>query len=265
MATFRQLHAPGRLLVLPNAWDAGSARLIASRGAAAIATTSAGLAWARGYADGDRLPPRVLAAALAEIARVISVPLSADVEGGYSADPRAVGETIRAVIDAGGVGINLEDGTSPPELLCRKIEVAREVAAKTGVDLFVNARCDVYLKGLVAPDAAQGEALARAARYCEAGCDGVFVPALRKEEPIRALVAALGETPLNLMWVPGLPNAAGLRALGVRRLSAGSGIAQRAFALTGRVTERFLAEGDFDPADAALTHPELNALFATID
>jgi len=101
--TFRELHVPGKMLLLANVWDAGSARLIESCGAAAIATTSAGLAWSRGYPDGDLLPSRVLAAAIAEITRVLSVPLSADVEGGYSADPRAVGEMIAAVLDAGAV------------------------------------------------------------------------------------------------------------------------------------------------------------------
>lgn len=100
---FRRLHQAGSPLLLPNAWDAGSARLIEACGAAAVATTSAGLAWSRGYPDGDRLPPRVLAAAVAEIARVLSVPLSVDVEGGYSEDPRGAAENVRALLDAGAV------------------------------------------------------------------------------------------------------------------------------------------------------------------
>jgi 2-methylisocitrate lyase-like PEP mutase family enzyme len=261
MTTFRALHGPGRLLVLPNAWDAGSARLIEARGATAIATTSAGLAWSRGYADGDRLPAGVLAAALAEIARVITVPLSADIEGGYSNDPQLVGEAVRAVVDAGAVGINLEDGGSPPELLCRKIEAARAVGAKTGVDLFVNARCDVYLRGLTAPETAVAETLARAERYRAAGCDGVFVPRVREPAAIRTIVAALGGAPLNVLATPGLPPLAELKALGVRRLSAGSGIAALAYGTTERATVRFLEDGSL-PADGAVAYPEMNGLFA---
>ena len=264
MTTFRSLHAPGRILLLANAWDAGSARLIEARGAPAIATTSAGLAWSRGHPDGDRLPPAVLAAALAEIARVVSVPLSVDIEGGYSSDPHAVGETVRGVIAAGAVGINLEDGSAPPDLLCRKIEAARTAAEKDGVDLFVNARCDVYLRRLVPPESAVAEALERARRYRAAGCDGVFVPGARESEAIRTLVRGLGELPLNLLWLPGLPALAELRALGVRRLSAGSALAQRAYGTAARAAERFLASGDLDPADVALANPDLNALFAAV-
>jgi len=265
MTTFRSLHAPGQLLLLANAWDAGSARLIEARGAPAIATTSAGLAWSRGYPDGDRLPRAVLAGALAEIARVVSVPLSVDIEGGYSSDPRAVGETVRGVLGAGAAGINLEDGSSPPELLCRKIEAARAAAAQAGADLFVNARCDVYLRRLVPAEAAVAEALERARRYRAAGCDGVFVPGARESEAIRALASGLGELPLNLMWLPGLPALAELRALGVRRLSAGSALAQRAYATAARAAQRFLESGDLDPTEASFTHPEMNALFAAFE
>ena len=261
MTTFRALHAPGQLLLLANAWDAGSARLIEARGAPAIATTSAGLAWSRGYPDGDLLPQSVLSGALAEIARVVSVPLSVDIEGGYSSDPRVVGETVRTALDAGAVGINLEDGTGSPDLLCRKIEAARAAAAKTGVDLFVNARCDVYLRRLVPAESALPETLGRARRYRAAGCDGLFVPGVRDGAEIRTVVGALGELPLNVLWLPELPALAELRALGVRRLSAGSAIAQRAYGAASRAALRFLASGDFDAADATLGNPEMNALF----
>jgi 2-methylisocitrate lyase-like PEP mutase family enzyme len=261
MATFRALHAPGELLLLANAWDAGSARLLEARGAPAIATTSAGLAWSRGYADGDRLPPSVLAGALAEIARVVSVPLSVDIEGGYSSEPHVVAETVRTVLDAGGVGINLEDGNSPPELLCRKIEAVRGVAAKAGADLFVNARCDIYLHRLAPREDALAQTLERASAYQAAGCDGVFVPGVREAAAIREIVGALAGLPLNLLWRPGLPALAELRALGVRRLSAGSALAQRAHGIVSRCALRFLEQGDFDANDPVIAHPEMNALF----
>jgi len=125
----RQLHE-GELLILPNAWDAGSARLIESRGAKAIATTSAGLAWSNGYPDGDALPVDRLVAAVRSIARVIGVPLTADIEGGYSDDPAAVSKVVAAILDAGAVGINIEDGSSPPDLLCAKIAAARQSAER---------------------------------------------------------------------------------------------------------------------------------------
>src|SRR4029453_14349007 len=139
------LHERG-LLILPNAWDAASARLIESLGAKAIATTSAGVAWSHGYADGNVLPVPLLAATVAEITRIVTVPVSADVEAGSSADPAAAAEAVGAVIDSGAVGINIEDGAGEPDLLRAKIERAKNTAARRNVDLFVNARTDVYLK-----------------------------------------------------------------------------------------------------------------------
>ena len=174
---FHRLHREG-LLVLPNAWDAGSARLIESLGAKAIATTSAGVAWSHGYPDGDTLPWPLLRATVADIARAVRVPVSADVEGGYSNDPAAVGETVAAVIEAGAVGINIEDGSGAPELLGAKIEQAKNAGERLGVKLFVNARTDVYLRGLATNERRVEETLARAERYRAAGADGIFVPGL---------------------------------------------------------------------------------------
>ncbi|HLN81859.1 MAG TPA: isocitrate lyase/phosphoenolpyruvate mutase family protein, partial [Thermoanaerobaculia bacterium] len=132
---FRELHQEG-LLLLANAWDAGSAHLIESLGAKAIATTSAGVARSHGYRDGNLLPVPLLAATVAEIARVVNVPITADVEGGYSDDPIAVGDAVARVIEAGAVGINVEDGGGDPELLCAKIERAKGAGVRLGVDLF---------------------------------------------------------------------------------------------------------------------------------
>jgi 2-methylisocitrate lyase-like PEP mutase family enzyme len=262
MATFRELHAPGRLLILPNAWDAGSARLIEECGAAAIATTSSGVAWARGYPDGNALPPRVLAAVVAEIARVIRVPLSADVEAGYSDDPRAVAETVAAVIGAGAVGINLEDGAGTPDLLCAKIDAVKAAAAKAGVDLFVNARTDVFLKRLVSPERVVDETIERAKRYRAAGCDGIFVPALAEPAAIRAVVAGVAPLPVNVMAYPGLPAAAGLRELGVRRLSAGAAVASAALGRARSRARAFLTDGVSEALfDESVEYGPTNALF----
>jgi len=259
---FRELHAPGRIFVVANAWDAGSARLLESCGAPAIATTSAGLAWSHGYADGNVLPARVLAGAIAEIARVISVPLSVDFEAGYSSDLAKVAEAIGPVLDAGAVGINLEDGSESPDLLCAKIGALKSAAQRKGVDLFVNARTDVVLRRLVPPERAEAEAIARGKKYLAAGADGLFVPGLADPTSIRAIAAAV-PLPLNLMIVPGLAPVAELRSLGVRRVSAGSAIAQSAYGLAKRAATQLLKEGRYDLLqERTLTHPELNALFA---
>lgn len=262
-ATLRRLHHADRPLLLANAWDAGSARLIESCGAAAIATTSAGLAWARGYPDGDVLPTRVHAAAIAEIVRVLSVPLTVDIEGGYSTDPDAVGTFVATVIDAGAVGINLEDGAASPDLLCAKIAAARRAAERANVSLFINARTDVYLRGLVPAEAALAEVVQRAARYAAAGCDGLFVPGLTDAASIGRIAAAT-PLPLNIMLAPTLPPVAALHELGVRRISAGAAIAQAAHGLTQRAASQFLHDGRYDAMfDApSVAYPQLNALFA---
>jgi 2-methylisocitrate lyase-like PEP mutase family enzyme len=258
---FHALHQQG-LLILPNAWDAGSARLIESAGAKAIATTSAAVAWAHGYADGDLLPVPVLAATAAEIARVIRVPLSVDFEGGYSDDPATVGENVAHVIGTGAVGINLEDGTSSPDLYCAKVEQVRRTATRLGVDLFINARIDVYLRNLISPERRLEETLARAARYRAAGASGIFVPGVVDTATLRILASSVG-LPLNVLARVGLPSAAELAALGIRRLSAGSGIASAVMGRTAALTAGFLRDGASAPLlDGAMTYAAANVLMA---
>jgi 2-methylisocitrate lyase-like PEP mutase family enzyme len=260
-SAFRRLHAGPAILILANAWDAASARLIESLGAKAIATTSAGVAWSHGYPDGDALPVALLVATVAAITRVVAVPLTADIEGGYSADPVAAAETVARVLDVGAVGINIEDGTGTPDLLCAKIEHAKRASTRHGVDLFVNARTDVYLRGLAHGEAALQETIARGRRYREAGCDSLFVPAVVEPAAIRALVDAV-ELPLNVLAWPGLPAAAELQALGVRRLSAGSGIATAAWTGARAFATAFLADGRAAaPTEPAMTTREMNGLF----
>jgi 2-methylisocitrate lyase-like PEP mutase family enzyme len=261
-ATFRRLHQNTTPLRLANAWDIGSARLMESVGATAVATTSAGVAWAQGYPDGDTLPVKALAAVVAGITRVIGIPLSVDAEGGYAPDAAGAGETIAALIDAGAVGINIEDGAGTPELLAAKIARIKQVAAGKGVDLFVNARVDVYLKGLVPEAERLAETIARAGRYRDAGADGIFVPALVEPAAIRAMVEAT-PLPVNLLARTGLPDAEALAKLGVRRLSAGSGICQALWGRAATLAKAFLTEGASGPlAEGAMTYPEINALFS---
>jgi 2-methylisocitrate lyase-like PEP mutase family enzyme len=260
---FRELHARGSLLLLPNAWDAASARLFEAAGARAIATTSAGLAWATGWPDGDALPPRALAAAVAAIARVVSVPISADAEGGYADDPRAVGETVAALADAGAVGINLEDGSGSPERLCAKIEAVKAAVERAGVDLFVNARTDVYLRRLVPADRALAETLERGRRYRDAGADGYFVPGLVDSDSIRSVASEI-DLPLNLLVFPGLASPSELQELGVRRVSAGSALAASAYGFARRAAVSFLDEGRYDAmSETPVAYAEMNRLLAS--
>lgn len=256
---FHALHRGPELLILANAWDGGSARLIESLGARAIATTSAGVAWAHGYPDGNALPvPLVLATAHA-IARVIRVPLTMDIEAGYSDDPDAVGRLAGQLIEAGVAGVNLEDGSKPPDLLCAKIARIRRVAAELGVDLFVNARIDVYLRGLVPEADRLAEVRARAARYRDAGASGIFVPGLVEPSAIAAIAGAIA-LPLNVLAWPGQAPAAELARLGVRRLSAGSAIAQSALTHTRALAAAFLRDGQREAADGVITNRDMNAL-----
>ena len=262
MTTFRSLHDPGEFLILPNAWDAGSARIIESVGASAIATSSAAVAWANGYSDGHFLPPHVLVRTIEAITRAIDVPLTVDSEGGYSSDPEIVGKNIFDFVSAGAVGINIEDSTESPDLLCAKIEAAKRAGDKAGVDLFVNARVDVLLKKLVPREKAIDEILIRVPRYRDAGADGIFIPLLSDPDEIQTVARAIDPLPLNVMAIPGLAPAAELRRLGVRRLSAGASIGRAAISLTVQLATGFLADGQSDAVYQHITDKtDMNALF----
>ncbi|QZD73573.1 isocitrate lyase/phosphoenolpyruvate mutase family protein [Pseudomonas sp. 3-2] len=256
---FHQLHHDG-LLILTNVADATGARLVEQLGGKAVATSSAAVAWAHGYPDGNTLPLERLISSVESIARVIKVPLSVDIEAGYSDDLRRVAEVIDAVIAAGAVGINIEDGSGTPELLVRKIEVARQVAEKHNAKLFINARTDVYLKSLVPAEDRVAETLHRAALYQAAGADGLFAAGVTSSYEIEAICK--GTTlPVNVLGFACLPSPEELRTLGVRRLSAGSGIAEFLYGAMGSLVKSFLASGKLDTHDLkAFTYGEVNGL-----
>jgi 2-methylisocitrate lyase-like PEP mutase family enzyme len=259
MTTFKQLHAGPDVLILANCWDGATAKMIANLGAKAMATTSAAVAWANGYPDGDELPLELYLHTIRGIRRVIGdLPLSVDAEGGYSDDPAQAATTIGALVEAGAAGINIEDGSSPPELLASKIRAIK----RAHPDLFINARTDVYLRGLVPEADRVRESLDRAARYADAGADGIFVPGPTDPETIRALTAAISR-PVNLLARAGLPGAKQLAELGVRRLSAGSGLAQWSWGHVGALARAFLSDGRSDPlADGAVPYGSINPLFS---
>lgn len=257
-ARFHALHED--FLVLPNAWDAVTAKLTERAGAKAIATSSAAVAWAHGYADGHDLPISRLLRTVEDIARVVSAPISADAEGGYSDDPAMVGENVAALIGAGAVGINLEDGAQPHDLHLRKIEAARAAAERAGVVLYINARTDVYLKKLVPPEQAVEETIKRGRAFKQAGASGLFAPFVLKPDDIRAIAAAV-DLPLNVIAMAGLPKASELKALGARRLSAGTKIAGAALAAARAAAAEFLVDGDSDALAARVGEPvNYNAL-----
>jgi len=239
-AAFHRLHAD--FLILPNAWDAASARLTQELGAKAIATSSAAVAWAHGFADGNHFPIARLVTVIEDIAKSVSVPISTDAEGGYSDDPRQVAENVTALIHAGAVGINLEDGKAAHELHLRKIEAVREAATRAGVDLYNHARTDIYLQRLALAEQAVEETLRRAAAIKSAGASGLFVPGVVDEGEIAAIAERCG-MPLNVIAWPGLPDAAKLKALGVKRLSAGTSIFAAAMEGARAATADFLASG----------------------
>lgn len=242
--SLRALHAGDDVLVLPNAWDAASAALFVAAGARAIATTSAGLAWACGFADGDELPRASLLFALASIRRLTAgIPLTADAEGGFSDDPDEVADLVCALRDLGVAGINLEDGSAEPQLLAAKIVAIKRRLGESGGDIFVNARTDVYLRDLASGDEAARETIARGERYARAGADGFFVPELADEATIVRIADAV-KLPLNLMAAPGLPPARRLYELGVRRLSAGASIAELAYGAGRAAAAAFVRDGD---------------------
>ncbi|WP_079086906.1 isocitrate lyase/PEP mutase family protein [Streptomyces silvensis] len=267
-SAFRALHTPGTPLVLPNAWDVASARVVRAAGARAVATTSAGLAWALGTADGDRLTRDRAVAAVAAIVDAVDVPVTADIESGYAPDAAGVADTVRAVLDAGAVGVNIEDARHGPGEPLRplaeqseRIAAARKAAGAAGVELFVNARVDTYLRGVgEGPDARLALTLERAAAYLAAGADGVFVPGAVDPATVAALVEGI-DGPVNVMAGPGAPPVADLAGLGVARVSVGSGIAQAAHALVRRAATELLAEGTYGALADGLDYGELNELF----
>ena len=265
---FHRLHAGPAPLMLPNAWDCASARVIENAGAKAIATTSAGMAWALGYPDGEQLPVQEFLAACGRVCQAVTAPVSVDIERGYGRHAQDVGDLVGALIQLGIVGINIEDGTEPgtrtlvhPSLLRERIACARTVAKRHDLPLFINARIDTYL-GNLSPEARLEETRKRAVAYIDAGADGIFVPGLADAEDIATLVRSL-PVPLNIYaGYPGAPAAPTLQQLGVRRISLGCGPMQAMLAHLGAIAEEALDNGRYDTmGKRMLTPAEANGLF----
>jgi 2-methylisocitrate lyase-like PEP mutase family enzyme len=249
-AAFLALHKPGNgILILPNAWDVASARVFAISGFPAIGTTSSGVAIAHGYPDGQKISRDEMIAAVGAIARGVSAPVSADVEGGYGRSPEAAGETARAALAAGAVGINLEDGDhdSPDALLdlslqVERIKAAREAGRAMGVHLVINARTDIFL--LRNANDRTDIAVRRANAYREAGADCLFPIGARDADTIASLAREIAG-PINILAMPGVPPIPELRRLGVARLSVGGGPMRATLGLVKRAAEELLGPGTY--------------------
>jgi 2-methylisocitrate lyase-like PEP mutase family enzyme len=262
VATFRQLHFNQLPLRLPNAWDAGSARLFEHLGASAIATSSAAMAWSLGYQDGQTLSLQELDAAVARMLRVLTVPLSVDIENGYCDGPKCVAAQVVRLAQMGVAGINIEDGFDSAQLLASKIEAIRGALDRANLDIFVNVRSDVFLKSLVEEDRRVDESIGRGRLYREAGADGLFLPALHQVDHIRAIARDVS-LPLNVMAWPDLPEARELGEMGVRRLSAGSAISQMLWEKAGRLAGDFLSTGSSRLlGEQPMPFAELQSLFS---
>ncbi|HLZ42104.1 MAG TPA: isocitrate lyase/phosphoenolpyruvate mutase family protein [Candidatus Sulfotelmatobacter sp.] len=262
----RALHLGKEPLVLPNVWDVASARIVEDAGFPALATTSAGIAFAAGFPDGEKISAEQMLAAVAQIASGVRIPVTADVEAGYGTKPEDAARTARGVIEAGAVGMNFEDASGNAErplidlpLQVQRIRAIRETCNELSIPLVLNARTDVYLLQVGDPVKRYDEALRRLRAFREAGADCVFLPGVRDAETIRRLVADVG-CPVNLLAGPGSPSVAALAALGVKRISLGSGPMRSAMGLLRRLAAEIKTKGTYASMEGAPSHAEMNAL-----
>ena len=265
----RKLHHGPRVLLLPNAWDVASARIFEDAGFPAIATTSAGIAFTLGYPDGEKISPDEMLAVIGRIARAVKVPVTADVEAGYGNSPADAARTARAVIEAGAVGLNLEDGTDDPAhplvdlaLQLEKIAAVREEADDAEVPIVINARTDTYLLQVGPEEQRFALAMRRAVAFREAGSDCIFVPGLRDPEIIRRFVAEL-KFPVNILAGPGFVSVGELEKLGVARVSLGSGLMRSTLGLVKRMAAELRSTGTYAALQDAIPYADANQMLRT--
>lgn len=267
---FRQWHAQPQTFLMPNAWDAGSAYILAASGFQCLATTSAGIAFSLGQPDYEgRVSRSQMMERIHQIASAVTLPVSADLEAGYGAAPEEVAETIRLAIQAGVVGGNIEDLSGDPqtplfdlELAMDRIRAAREAADRSGIPFTLTARTDCYLAKVPSPFA---EAVRRANHFRDMGADCLFIPGAKDAETIAALVREI-DGPINV--VMGLTDSAfsvsQLNSLGVRRISIGGSLARSALGLVRRAAQEMREQGTFSFAQQQIPDAELCDFFASI-
>lgn len=266
-ALLKKLHYGPKILVLANAWDAVSARIVEEVGFPAVATTSAGVAATLGYPDGQRVSRDEMLEVVARVAHAVQAPVTADMEAGYGTTPAEMAETARGLIAAGAVGLNLEDMTGDDEtsqvdvaLQMEKIRAIREASAAAGVPLVVNARTDVYLMPIGPPETRFERTVERLRAYAKAGADCVFAPGLKDVGTIEKLVKVV-DVPLNILLMPGAPNLNELENLGVARASIGSGLMRATLGTARKLAKAMLERrDDWSLFAEAVPYTEVNRL-----
>jgi 2-methylisocitrate lyase-like PEP mutase family enzyme len=259
---FRALHAGPHALVMANAWDAMTARMFELEGFPAIATTSGGVAGTLGFRDGEGAPWEEVVGQTARIVRAVSVPVTADIEGGFGATPEAVGRSITAIIGAGAVGVNLEDSVSGQGAMrtmddaVARIMAARAAANAAGVPIFINARVDLFIRHVGEGEAQLNEAVERGLAYLAAGADGIYPIALRDEPTIKRLCDAL-RCPININVRAGHPTVEALEALGVRRITTATSLTMLALSVVRDTVRDIRANGRFDAITPSVTGADM--------
>ncbi|MDG6982946.1 MAG: isocitrate lyase/phosphoenolpyruvate mutase family protein [Nitrososphaerota archaeon] len=263
---FRKLHDRREVLVLPNAWDVPSARVFEDEGFPAVATSSAGMLVSLGYPDGEDIPRDEFSTAVSRIAGVLSVPLSADVVGGFGDSPAGVTKSVKAVVDSGAVGINIEDFVhASKKLLPVEDQLARlralvKLRDRGKVRFVINARTDALRFARGDEAARLAEAIRRAEAYRDAGADCVYPMGLSDEDSIAKFIDAL-DFPTNVMIRKGLPAVPELKRLGIARVSFGPSASYAAMGLLKRASREVRQAGTYGGLlDGAITFDELNAL-----
>jgi 2-methylisocitrate lyase-like PEP mutase family enzyme len=268
---FARMHQGPEILILPNAWDVGSALLFARLGFQAIATSSAGIAYSRGILDGERIARDEMLAVVRAIAGAVDLPVTTDLEGGYGREPEAVAETIRLAIKAGAVGANIEDSTKGDtrdtgkllfdiELATQRYRAAKEAAKSSGISFVLNARVDSFLRLGTGREVA-ADSIRRGNAYREAGADCIFVPGVTDRETI-ALLAREIKAPINILTGPGIPSAEELGAMGVRRVSFGASLFRAAYSEAVRVAREMRERGLYTIDPKAMSNKMMNEAFA---
>jgi len=269
---FRQAHRPTPLLLLPNAWDAMSARQFEDAGFGAIATTSGGLAWDLGFPDGEKAPWQEVVAATKRIVQAVRVPVTADIEAGYGETPNQVGQRVTEILQTGVVGFNIEDGSPLSGRPIRAIEdasarirAARAAAVAAGVPAVINARIDLYIKDVGDPISRFEETVRRGKAYLAAGADCIYPFGLADISTIARLIKAFDGAPVNIVARADTPPVTELERIGVARVSIASGAALAVMSLIKRIGEELYTSRRFDVLKHSMNRPEAQTLFKPRD
>jgi 2-methylisocitrate lyase-like PEP mutase family enzyme len=259
--TFRDLHKSGCFLI-PNPWDVGTTRYLQQMGFKALATTSAGFAFAMARPDGA-VPRDMMLAHIKELSATADVPINADFEAGYADTPEGVAESVKMCVATGVSGLSIEDVIEhkllPMEQALTRFRAARAAVDATGGDTLLVGRCDAFLAGVQDID----EAIKRLKAYSEAGADCLYAPGIRTREHIAAVVKAVAPKPVNLLvgFASDL-TVADIAALGVRRISVGGALSRVAWTATIATAKKLLDDGRFDGFGGLVTHGDMGKLFA---